>query len=329
MPLDNLSTATPVEIDTELARLYGENADARFKSAQAASSLHYAADDEYNTRYNPRSGWKMALIDVIEAVRVVAAGETYKATEAQRALDSYTAAHQKVMEIREAMSPLNAEYRRRPWTRAFLVQNAGGHVHSSMECSTCFDTTQFAWMTAYSDKPEVEIVEAAGEKACTVCYPSAPVDVLSRPTKMFGPEQIAAQAAREERATAKAAREAKKIEKGLTADGSEFVVEYVEKNAPTWKRGADGRDHHVYADRIRREFFKTEAAASQWVVSHLVNEKTRAPQYPHTALTDGEKGAIATIIEAMATKHGISTQDVLKDLDRKVEAKIKRDARNY
>ena len=105
------------------------------------------------------------------------------------------------------MAPLNAEFTRRGgWTRAFLVvTNGTGHVHTSQACHTCYATTQFNWMTSFSGKDEAEIVEAAGDRACTVCYPSAPVEVLSRPTQMFTKDEVAKQVARE-------AREAKRAE---------------------------------------------------------------------------------------------------------------------
>src|SRR5699024_1181900 len=71
------------------------------------------------------------------------------------------------------------------WNRAFLVAGAGGHVHSSTDCSTCRPTTQYAWMTNYSGADEDTIVSDAGYRACTVCYPSAPVgDERSMPTEM-------------------------------------------------------------------------------------------------------------------------------------------------
>jgi hypothetical protein len=107
----------------------------------------------------------------------------------------------------EEIQVLDEEWvRRGRWTRAFLVGNTNGHVHSSMHCSTCYDTTEFIWLTEYSDHAEDEIVSDAGERACTVCYPTAPVDVLSRATKIFSPTEKAAQQAREERAAAKAER---------------------------------------------------------------------------------------------------------------------------
>lgn len=313
----DLSTQTPVEIDTELARLYGQQIDAGLAYNRALDGVHYAADDQYHARYNSRSGWKMTSDEAIDAASQVANGETYKASQAQRALDSLNIAESKVAEISMAMAPLNAEFNRRRWTRAFLVQANNGHVHSSMGCSTCFDTTQYAWMFEYSGQDESEIVEAAGEKACTICYPSAPVDVLKRPTKMFGPDQIAAKVAREERAAAKVARDAKKIAKGLTADGSEFVVHYTEKNAGGHERDADGKSIYVRRDRARREFFKTEQSAVQWVVQNVT----------WNGWNTDEADGFRQVIEAVATKHGKSVEAVTEEILAKVAAKAKRDSR--
>jgi len=82
----------------------------------------------------------------------------------------------KVEELTLALAALDAEYT--GWTRAFLVTNSNGHVHSSMNCSTCNrngKATTFAWVTDFSDHDEAQIVAAAGWRACTVCYPTAPV----------------------------------------------------------------------------------------------------------------------------------------------------------
>ena len=45
--------------------------------------------------------------------------------------------------ISEEIRKLNAIYYQDPWTRAFLVINSNGHVHSSMDCNTCFPTTRY------------------------------------------------------------------------------------------------------------------------------------------------------------------------------------------
>jgi hypothetical protein len=63
------------------------------------------------------------------------------------------------------------------WTRFFLVP--GGHIHSSMDCSTCNKMgkpTEFAWLPDLSGLTEADAVAVHGPWLCTVCYPSAPVE---------------------------------------------------------------------------------------------------------------------------------------------------------
>lgn len=149
-------------------------------------------------------GWYTALVDA------------YRALVASRA----ALAALEVVEL-----TLNAEFwRRGGWTRAYLVQTHDGHVHKTQDCPTCNkgeERTRFAWMTQYSGRSEEEIVKAAGSRACTVCYPSAPVDVLKRPTQMFGPDELERAKAAEERAARKAEKEAKAKAAAITLpDGS-------------------------------------------------------------------------------------------------------------
>ena len=316
----DLTTQTPVEIDTELYRLYRLESAARNKVESVADYLHYLVKDKKSRgKFSGMPFWEMTMDEVVVAATELAQQVHYNARQAQEHLDQFAAAQKVHHDVREAQVPLNAEYRRRPWSRAFLVQNTGGHVHSSMSCSTCFPTTEFAWMVAFSGKPESEIVEAAGEAACTVCYPSAPVDVLKRPTRMFGPDQIAAREAREKRAAEKAVRDAKKVEKGLTPDGSEFVVTYTEKGAPGWERNDSGQQVHVYRDRTRREFFKTEMAAVQWVVRYATWHGWDAD----------EAEGFQQVIEAVAAKHGKTVDQVTEEIKAKMVAKVKRDNRGY
>lgn len=58
------------------------------------------------------------------------------------------------------------------WSRFIYVP--GGHVHR-LTCSTLRATTSRMWLTEYSGADEAEVVEAAGDVACTVCFPSAPL----------------------------------------------------------------------------------------------------------------------------------------------------------
>lgn len=73
-------------------------------------------------------------------------------------------------------APLDDAFAADPWSRFFLVTNGNGHVHSSMRCSTCFDTTRFAWLPELSGASEHEAVAEYGDMMCTVCFPSAPTD---------------------------------------------------------------------------------------------------------------------------------------------------------
>jgi hypothetical protein len=73
--------------------------------------------------------------------------------------------------------------------------------------------------------PYAELVELAGEDACSVCFPDAPVSVLNRPSRLSVPEKEAAEKARVERAKAKAERDAKNAEKAIfMPDGSPVII---------------------------------------------------------------------------------------------------------
>lgn len=77
----------------------------------------------------------------------------------------------------ELQAPFLAEWDARGgWTRAYVVPD--GHIHKSTSCHTLYPTTLVSWLPEQSGWDEEKIVEAAGVHACTVCYPSAPVEAL-------------------------------------------------------------------------------------------------------------------------------------------------------
>jgi hypothetical protein len=193
----DLTTATPVEIDTELSEIFQRYYVAMDRLDRIQKDAEYTAK-RVARQANP-SKYDQDALAAAEA-RVEAAQEAASAIYAETA-------------------PYNTEYESRPWTRAWKVTNVGGHIHSDMACSTCYASTKFAWLPQVSGMPEAEIVELAAAAACTVCYPTAPVD---KPTRLFTQDEVAAQAEREAKAAAKIEREAKRIAKAITPDGSEL-----------------------------------------------------------------------------------------------------------
>lgn len=228
----NLTTATPVEIDTIASAAY--QAKARFDRQIEIAEKRLQSDFSATTGPRFRETYTDSPITCIERARDFVAGGESKPNEfytqvstVQHTLDELGEALAAQQEQQAILEAVDAEFQARGgWTRAFLVTNVNGHVHSSMHCSTCRYTTQYHWVVELSDHNESEIVDAAGSDACTVCYPSAPLD---RPRSIFTPDEEQAKKDREERAAAKAEREAKKLAKSLFADGSAIPVSRYEK----------------------------------------------------------------------------------------------------
>jgi hypothetical protein len=193
---------TPVEIDTKLASLYEQAQKAKSAVHSAMTSLHYKAGHRQGTQglwfQKDFSRWASPQ-DAIDAVTLQTQSDlAYSRSEAERALGAYYAATRVLNGIENQMAPLEAEHTRRQWTRAFLVLTSGhGHVHKSMSCRTCYPTTLFHWFPEWSGRDEAEIVAAAGERACTVCYPSAP---CTGPSQFYTQEERELQARREAKA---------------------------------------------------------------------------------------------------------------------------------
>lgn len=176
--MTNPATMTPPDIDAILNDLSHQRA----KLITRAESLRTAAHHARTGRFPNEN--RAAVFDA--------------------QADEYTP---QIAAIADQIKPYNDEFDRRGgWTRAFLVQNTGGHVHASMSCSTCYPTTRYAWLTDYSGKDEDQIVYAAGELACTTCYPSAPTEVLTRVGEIRRPTDLE----REQRAAEKATKNAQR-----------------------------------------------------------------------------------------------------------------------
>lgn len=266
-----LATQTPAEVDTALAEIYD-----RYYVAQSRVSV-IETDVEYSQK----------RID-----RVTRQGGTpsvWDTESLERSKASLEAAIAKAEAILAECDPYEAEYASRPWTRAWKVTNVGGHIHRTMACQTCFPTTQFGWLPQVSGLPEAEIVELAASAACTICYPSAPVD---KPTQLFTKSEQEAQAEREAKAAAKIERERKRLEKAILPDGSDLLVQ------------TDSR----WPERI-----KTLVAARTWLTDAAWWSEARGshPSYPPQA--------VAQVAEAVAAKESKSVEQVLAEAEKRAK----------
>lgn len=277
--------------------------------------LAIATDTELARLYRKRSGLR-ADLDSLAGRRAfmldIKTGRHYSQADLAKVETDISAKVFEIATVSKEMEPLEAIYAEHKWTRAFLVVGTGnGHVHRSMNCATCFPTTSFVWLPQYSGTEETLIVEDAGERACTVCYPSAPVSILSRPSRIFSDDERSAQAAREARVAAKTERDAKRAAKAPTKDGRPLVVNEVHV-------GYDG------TVRTYRKEMKTEITA----VSEYIHFNDSLRYLKDAREVEGAKIAMSEIVRALATKHGISTIEMGDRLAAKIAAKAKREARS-
>lgn len=178
--MTTLTTMTPREVDTHLAEAFGELSAAQRRVEMAFESVHYAIKDARHYGARGRKVWATTHAQAEQTLRErVASGEMqpWHARDAERALATLDEHRAAVEDAQSKISVFEDEFARRGgWSRFFLVQASNGHIHSSMNCSTCYPTTQFGWLPEVSGQTEAEAVANYGAILCTVCFPSAPVE---------------------------------------------------------------------------------------------------------------------------------------------------------
>jgi hypothetical protein len=245
-----LTTATPVEIDTEIAKL-------SVPLHRAQVTLAWLESKDFRNRRN--------------------------------GTDEQIAAQQvKIDEALDAIAPFDAEYRRRGgWSRFFLVTNNNGHIHSSQSCSTCYWSTQFAWLPALSGKTEAEAVEDQGEILCSVCFPSAPVEWTNGTSKASKEEKA-------QRAAEKAERDAKKAAKAINQPDGSVLRE-------------PGSSYPI----------KTVVSAWRYLVDDIFTSRF----YGYQGHPEWREIAVASL----AAKLGETEAEIRAQVEKKVQAKAKRE----
>lgn len=295
----DLSTWTPVEIDTDTARMMPKLWAADLKARRTVESIRYLLG---KGRYDTFDALTEPLPERLSYNERRLALEREQLIEDRRVYN----------EILDHINRNEGEYARRPWPRVFLVPQ--GHAHSSTACSTCYPTTVFYLLPEYSDKTEDEIVQAAGSRACTVCYPSAPVDVLGRPSEMLTPDERDSIAAREERAKAKAERDAKKAAKGITAPDGQPLIYTI-----NWASG------YVQRNRIETEYSAWQELTK---LEEYYGDAMRAGKWAHDNGNRGDLNeyinARDLIAEALMHKTGKTREEVDAEVQRRVKNRAKR-----
>lgn len=200
-------------------------------------------------------------------------------------------------ELKEKLATLNGFYT--GWSRAFLVRNSNGHIHKSRSCTTCFDTTNYVWLTEMSGRDELEIAYLAGEKACTICYAHAPSAYFLRECGLEDPEVVEARRIRQAR---KAEIEAKRQKTGIwNPDGTPLKV-------------------YEYGFSNYKSEIKAERTAQSTAVNLLVGVQSMSRE-PREIERSNE--SIETILIALANKRGTSVEEQRNLIQTKADAQIK------
>lgn len=170
-----MTTRREVEVDTALAELWGERETLYVRLDNTRQTIaRLSKAPRAGTRRGGYLGtpdeWRTELLSILNGMT------PWDRDSANRALDSEAATTQAIADVSAKIKPLEAEFNAAPWSRFFLVRNSGGHIHSSMRCSTCFVTTSFAWLPTLSGLTEKDAVDEHGTILCSVCFPSAPVE---------------------------------------------------------------------------------------------------------------------------------------------------------
>lgn len=281
-PPADLNTASPTDVDTYLSALYSltlREQIAQDRAAAIIDRIYRQTGSKNAPTHRDQSSIDSATATINRAVANLAA-------------------------INAAASPAEDRFDREQWTRAFLVNNSTGHVHKHMQCSTCFLTTEYSWLPELSGSDENTIVTLAGERACTVCYPTAPAEVLNTPTRLFTPSEKDAQQRREERAEKKVAADAKKLIDPRTGDLLHFDHETFKT-----ERGAELA---VIRELKALGWYGTHPDATSWIA--LANLVSYAKSIKHDSDPAAELATLVGKAASSARREGAPHTDMITDL---------------
>lgn len=241
---------------------------------EALRKIAQTTDEALLPLYATEAQLEEALRETIK----VAKESRYGAAAQERALKRISSLEVKLEVVRAELAPLAVIAAAGKWTRFVLVP--GGHVHRPA-CSTLRFTTARYIMPEYSGADEAELVEIAGEAACTVCFPTAPVDRPSR-IPVLVEEREAREAEKATRAAKKVAAQAAAIAYGK----STFKTLRAAENAVGWEiESMVSRRYMNAADDSHREHLNNLAAQDLATARKIVEAIEAArPGYDGAAL---------------------------------------------
>lgn len=290
----DIATATPAEIDGEIARIANRAAGLRDTIARAERAIRDA-----------------------EAYRAVGdAAYADEITGRQRA--TIAECHVRLVELENASAPLRAEYARLRWTRVYLVENSNGHVHTTTACRNTYRSTVFAWITELSGATPEEVVAKAGGRSCLTCFGAVrDLIVADRPCLIESEKGRATREQREAKAAEKAARDAAKAAKAITnPDGSPLRTEY------------SGLISTVVT--AIREYTDAAADAQEWETKLQWARESTDVGSTHTArierctrIASDHRRDADIILAAIAHKRGEDVETVRGELAPKVAKKVR------
>ncbi len=234
------SNSRAVETDTELAALYGELAKLMPKLVWAEELVHESANHDFSKgRHGSRvyeqsvdhainmskddfGAWLADHYKDVNGGRLEFDDENlnYNWRELQESINKYRVASDAVRDVEDQIERLESVWESHGWSRFFWCKANGGHIHSSMNCSTCNRgraDTEFGWLPNISGASELEAVEEYGGHLCTVCFRSAPVEWTDgTPGRKLTDDQQAKQDKADERDR----KRQEKLEKAILPDGS-------------------------------------------------------------------------------------------------------------
>jgi hypothetical protein len=176
------TTTFPVQIDTDLAAASDQQAVAGGRRTLALAEVHRLVGDDpghvYRGRRRVQLPFALSDDEALAKLRTEGPVNAYDQYRVAGLLERLAGFDAQLADARARIEAGNEAFRAAGgWSRFFLVQ--GGHIHSSMSCSTCNNgeaMTSFGWLPALSGLTEAEAVAEHGAILCTVCFPSAPVE---------------------------------------------------------------------------------------------------------------------------------------------------------